>query len=50
MIEKVEVIYCPNIRGGWQFAVADAYEYWYDIDEEEVIKILTEFNADSKKN
>jgi len=50
VIEKVEGIYCPNIRGGWQFAVADAYEYWYDIDEEEVIKILTEFNADSKKN
>jgi predicted phosphoribosyltransferase len=50
VIEKVEGIYCPNIRGGWQFAVADAYEYWYDIDEEEVIKILTEFNAESKKN
>ena len=44
VIEKVEVIYCPNIRGGWQFAVADAYEYWYDIDEEEVIKTLSDFH------
>jgi predicted phosphoribosyltransferase len=50
VIEKVEGIYCPNIRGGRQFAVADAYEYWYDIDQEEVIKILTEFNAYSKKS
>jgi predicted phosphoribosyltransferase len=50
VIEKVEGIYCPNIRGGRQFAVADAYEYWYDIDEEEVTKILTEFNAYSKKS
>jgi len=49
MIGMVEAIYCPNIREGWQFAVADAYEYWYDLDEEEVKKILAEFNSDSKK-
>ena len=37
---EVEAIYCPNIRGGWRFAVADAYEQWRDVDEEEVINIL----------
>jgi predicted phosphoribosyltransferase len=49
MIGMVEAIYCPNIREGWQFAVADAYEHWYDLEEEEVKKILAEFNSDSKK-
>jgi len=47
---KVEAIYCPNLRGGLTFAVADAYEHWRDLDEEEVKKILAEFNADSKKD
>jgi putative phosphoribosyl transferase len=37
---EVEAVYCPNIRGGWRFAVADAYEQWSDVDEEEVVKIL----------
>jgi len=50
VIDKVEAIYCPNIRGGLMFAVADAYEHWRDLDEEEVKNILTEFNADSKKD
>lgn len=50
VIEKVEGIYCPNIRAGLQFAVADAYECWYDLDEEEVTKILTEFNATYEKD
>lgn len=43
VLEKVEAIYCPNIRGGFSFAVAEAYEDWHDLDEEEVIKILSEF-------
>lgn len=47
---KVEAIYCPNLRGGLSFAVADAYEHWRDLDEEEVKKILAEFNADSKND
>jgi predicted phosphoribosyltransferase len=37
---EVEALHCPNIRGGWRFAVADAYERWSDVDEEEVIRIL----------
>ncbi len=40
MAGEVETLYCPNIRGGWRFAVADAYERWSDVDEEEVIRIL----------
>lgn len=40
LAEMVEALYCPNIRGGWRFAVADAYEKWSDVTESEVIKIL----------
>ncbi len=37
---KVDRVYCANIRGGWGFAVADAYKNWYDVTEEEVMDIL----------
>jgi len=40
---EVEGIYCPNIRGGWTFAVADAYQKWRDVDEGEVLRILENF-------
>jgi putative phosphoribosyl transferase len=37
--QEVEAVYCANLRGGWVFAVADAYEQWSDVDEEEAIEI-----------
>ena len=40
MAPEVDRIFCANIRGGWGFAVADAYKNWYDVDEQEVIEIL----------
>lgn len=33
---EVEAVYCANVRGGRRFAVADAYEFWSDVDDEEV--------------
>ena len=40
-LEKVaDEIYCPNIRSGLYFAVAEAYENWYDLEREEVIERL----------
>lgn len=36
----VNRVYCANIRGGWGFAVAEAYKNWYDVDDEEVLQIL----------
>jgi putative phosphoribosyl transferase len=44
VLEEVEGIYCPNLRSGLSFAVADAYEQWNDLDEQEVIRILQEFD------
>jgi len=36
----VDALYCPNIRGGWVYAVADAYRNWGDVSEEEVEALL----------
>ena len=37
---EVNEIVCLNIRSGFSFAVADAYKNWYDLTDEEVIRIL----------
>lgn len=38
--EVVDFIYCLNIRESYPYAVADAYKKWYDLNNEEVLKIL----------
>lgn len=40
LLNEVDAIYCANMRGGWHFAVADAYERWCDVNEEEVKDII----------
>jgi len=40
MKEGVRHIYCPNVRETLSFAVASAYENWYDLDEKEVRTLL----------
>jgi len=37
---EVDEIVCLNVRAGPSFAVAEAYQVWYDLTDEEVIKIL----------
>lgn len=32
--------WCANVRGGFSFAVADAYERWRDVGEEEIAGLL----------
>jgi putative phosphoribosyl transferase len=41
MSDHVEAVYCANIRYGWSFAVADAYERWSDVSDKEIIQMLT---------
>lgn len=36
----VDSLVCPNVRAGPVFAVADAYEHWYDVPDEEVLALL----------
>ena len=40
--ELAEEVVCLNIRGGSSFAVADAYREWYDLTEEEALRMLRE--------
>lgn len=45
LAREVERIYCANLRSGYPFAVADAYERWTDVSEEELIQILAAYSA-----
>ena len=40
LLPLVDELLCLNVRGGWSFAVAAAYENWYDLTEEEVLEIM----------
>lgn len=40
LLPLVDELLCLNVRSGWSFAVADAYQNWYDLEEEEVLKIM----------
>lgn len=33
-------VVCPNVRGGFRFAVAEAYETWSDVDEDDAAALL----------
>ena len=43
-IERVakdcDQLYCANIREGFRFAVADAYQHWADVSETEVVNLF----------
>ena len=42
-IEKdlnINEVICPNVRKTNWFAVADAYEHWYDVQDSEVLNII----------
>lgn len=45
-VEKVESVVdrliCPHTPSGFIFAVADAYQHWYDVPDEEVLRLLEE--------
>ena len=45
LVAEVEALYCPNIRGGVQYAVAEAYQHWYDVSEDEAKRLLDDFAA-----
>jgi putative phosphoribosyl transferase len=40
LAEQVDMIYCANLRSGYSFAVADAYQSWSDVTEDEVMEII----------
>ena len=40
LLPRVDLLVCPNLRGGLSFAVAEAYENWYDVEQGEVLELL----------
>jgi len=36
MSERADMVVVPNVREGWRFAVAEAYELWCDLADDEV--------------
>ncbi|OHB72568.1 MAG: hypothetical protein A2W17_11225 [Planctomycetes bacterium RBG_16_41_13] len=43
ILSLVDELVCLNVRSGFIFAVADAYENWYDLEDDEVLSILQNF-------
>jgi putative phosphoribosyl transferase len=41
LLPKVDELVCLNVRAGYSFAVADAYRFWYDLTDDEVLSFLT---------
>jgi putative phosphoribosyl transferase len=39
---SVDVLCCLNIREDYPYAVAEAYRNWYDVSDEEVLRIMKE--------
>jgi len=50
MAQEVEAVYCANIRSGLSFAVADAYESWTDVAEEEAVAIYKRVSSPISSN
>ena len=46
---KVDAVFCPNIRTGPYFAVAEAYRQWYDLSQEEVLDLIKNSSAKNTK-
>ncbi len=38
----IDALYCLNIREGYPYAVAEAFRNWYDLSDEEVLRIIAE--------
>jgi predicted phosphoribosyltransferase len=39
---EVEAVCCANVRSGGAYAVADAYERWSDVTEDEALRLLVD--------
>ncbi len=48
--DEVDDLICPHISSGYVFAVADAYENWYDVSEFEVIELLQSIRQKKKES
>jgi len=42
LLPLADEIHCPNVRTSYPFAVADAYQNWYDLPDDEVVRLVEE--------
>lgn len=47
VLSEVDELVCLNIRAGLSFAVADAYMYWHDLIDDEVISMIEQSMDDA---
>jgi predicted phosphoribosyltransferase len=40
VLNEVDELYCLNVRSSLYFAVAEAYIHWYDLTDDDVIRIM----------
>ncbi len=40
MLHEVDELVCLNVRGGYPYAVAEAYKEWHDVRDEEVLTVI----------
>ncbi|MFX1300343.1 MAG: phosphoribosyltransferase [Promethearchaeota archaeon] len=48
--DEVDDLICPHIGSGYVFAVADAYDNWYDVSDTEVIELLQSIRQQRKES
>jgi predicted phosphoribosyltransferase len=46
LAERVDDVFCANVRTGMRFAVADAYEHWRDVPEARAVELLAGCEGD----
>jgi predicted phosphoribosyltransferase len=46
--DLVGEVICLNVRSDPSFAVAEAYEEWYDLSEEEALRLLKEATGETR--
>jgi predicted phosphoribosyltransferase len=45
VLYSTDFLACLNVRSGYSFAVAEAYEHWHDLSDEEVLRTMDEFDG-----
>jgi predicted phosphoribosyltransferase len=44
LLREVDTLCCLNIRESYPYAVASAYRDWHDLDDEDVLELMSKFN------
>ena len=45
LLKEVDTLCCLNIRESYPYAVASAYREWYDLENEDVLELISKLNS-----